>query len=423
MEPRKPPPRAGNLEQDYRPAPNSPLPHKRSKKKSPGRAFWTTLGGLVLSALLIGSAVAAGGLAGYYSGVRSQQAAATLAANISLEEQFNLAVEDLNAGRYEVARQRLDYILKIDPAYPGVAERLAEAMAVLYATATPTLFPPTTTSTPTVDPRPAQELLAQARANAAAGNWSASIDTLLALRKADSAFEVAKVDGLLFISLRQRGVDKIWQEGNLEGGIYDLALAARFAPLDAQANSAREAARLYLFGSSFWEVYPEQAVYWFSQAAAAAPNLTDGSGWTAAARYAEALIQYGDQFYARGDWCSAQEQYLLAIQAGAGGAGAKHDDAALKCSPPTAAATATGVAPTATPITPAPATTQPPVITTPPPAATTPPPVATTEPPVNTTEPPVETTEPPATTEPAVETTEPPAATDAPAEISPSPAP
>jgi len=45
---------------------------------------------------------------------------------------------------------------------------------------------------------------------------------------------------MLFISLRQRGVDKIWKEGDLEGGIYDLALAARFAPLDVQASSSRE---------------------------------------------------------------------------------------------------------------------------------------------------------------------------------------
>jgi TPR repeat protein len=63
-----------------------------------------------------------------------------------------------------------------------------------------------------------------------------------------------------------------WSQGNLEGGAYDLALAERFAPLDVQANSWRELARLYLFGSSFWEVMPEQAVYYFRKSLEMEPS-------------------------------------------------------------------------------------------------------------------------------------------------------
>lgn len=355
---------------------------------------------VVLTGGIVLLAGAGGAWAGYRTGLVERQAIATQVASLSLEEQYELALDDLNNERYDLARQRLEYILTVDPGYPGVSEPLAQAMAILYATATPTAVPPSPTPSPTPDLRPVQDLLAQGRALVAQLSWTEAIDTLLALRKADPAYETARVDGLLFISLRQRGFDQIWKNRNLEGGIYDLALAARFAPLDAQAASARELARLYLFGSAFWEVYPEQAANFFGQVAAAAPGLTDASGWTAAARYAEALVQWADQIAAGGDACEAQMKYEEAMRAGAQGASAKRDEAALRCSPPTEIPQPTSVSTTEPPL----ITTEPPVVTTEPPVETTEPPVETTEPPVETTEPPVETTEPP----PPVETTEPP---------------
>ena len=118
--------------------------------------------------------------------------------------------------------------------------------------------------------------------------------------------------------------------------MYDLSLAERFGPLDAQANSSRELARLYMIGSSFWEVYPEQAVNYFGQVAAAAPGLMDASGWTASERYRESLIQYGDQLATNKDWCNAQKQYELALAMRADeNLQATRNEVALKCSPPT----------------------------------------------------------------------------------------
>jgi hypothetical protein len=262
-----------------------------------------------------------------------------------------------------------------------------------------------------------QDLFSQAQSLVNSSQWDQAIDTLLAVRQADPAHQTARVDGMLFISLRQRGVEKIINLGNLEGGAYDLALAERFVPLDVQANSWRDLARLYLTGSSFWEVIPEQAVYYFSQVAAAAPGLRDSSGITAAERYRLALAQYGDQLAKNGDWCAAQEQYELSLTMGIDAAiQEKRDNAALQCSPPTAtpgdaSATPTPTLPVGetpsptTPFIPTPTNTQPVV----PPSATSPAP--TVPPPPATTEPP-----PPATTEPPLpETTEPPVASEPPA--------
>ena len=383
------------------PPPLKAAPKSRSRKKYSFVRFllWAVLFcGLVLFAIVLG------GLIGVQATAQSQHSTATAFSKTSLNEQFNLALQDITESRYEVARQRLEYVIAQDPSYPGVTEKMAEVMAILYATATPTAPAPTETATPTPDLRPVEDMFKQAQSLVAAQKWTEAIDTLVTLRKADPAYQTARIDGMLFISLRQRGVDKIWKDGDLEGGIYDLALAARFGPLDVQANSARELARLYVIGSSFWEVLPDQAITYFSQVAAAAPGLRDMSGWTASARYREVLIQYGDQLAAKKDWCNAQKQYELALSMGADAAlQDKASNAAIQCSPPTGTPTATGEIPTAT---------LPPYVSPSPTATTGSIPTITNTPQVNT---PTNTLPAPSDTpQPPTETPVPPTATETP---------
>lgn len=393
----------------------------------------------LLSLMLLIAATVIGALAGYQSGSQAKQAWELAQGKQAIQEQFDLGIQDLSAGRYDVARQRFEYVLSQDPSFPNATEKLAQAIQVLYATATPTDLPPTFTPTPTRDLQPIQDLLKQAQAFIADQDWSRAIDTLSALRDSDSNYQVTVVDGMLYLALRNRGVDNIMRNNDLEGGTYDLALAERFGPLDAEANQARNLARLYMYGSSFWEAYPEQAVYYFSQVAAAAPYLRDASGWTARERYRSALIQYGDQFAANEDWCKAQDQYELALAI-------RSDDklqetvanAVLKCSPPTETPTATAtftptltatitptieIVPSATPtlvLSPTPSPTQEqPTATTPPavtPATIVPPsdtPIPPTEPPPTETQvQPSETAPAPtATAEPVTDTPVPPTET------------
>lgn len=349
--------------------------------------------GMVLVALLIGS------FGGYQIGLKEQHATQTLFARSNLDEQFTLALQDIAEKRYQTAYERLDFIIRQDPGYPNATDRLAEVMAVLYVTATPTALPPTQSATPTPDLRPVAELFDQANTLFMNQKWTETLDTLTNLRKADLGYKTARVDGMMFISLRMRGFDKIWKYGDLEGGIYDLALAANFGPLDAQSLSARDLARLYLIGSSFWEVDPAQAIQYFSQVAAAAPGMIDASGWTASARYRAVVIQYADKLTAAGDWCNAQQQYELALTLGSDATTqAAAQNAALKCSPPLATPTGTGGIPTPTPS----ATPQPGIS----PTETSPViPTNTTIPPTNTNQPPTNTPEP--TTAPPTETSAP----------------
>jgi len=307
----------------------------RKESKSPKSKKFTWFWGLIFVICLL-LTISLSGLAGFQSGTRTRVDVETLVFEFTLSDQFKLGVQDLDAGRYEVALNRFEYIIKQDPNFPGVIEKMTAAMAVVYATATPSEPPPTSSPTPTRDLRPVKDLFEQARIFVNLQDWNNAIDTLTSLRKEDHVYNTTQVDGYLFISLRSRGVSKIWKEGNLVGGLYDLSLAERFGPLDVQAISARDLARLYVIGSSFWEVHPEEAVYYFSQVAAAAPGLRDASGWTANERYREALIQYGNLLTSNQEWCEATTQYELAIAIRLDNTlNETYQIAYLRCHPPT----------------------------------------------------------------------------------------
>jgi hypothetical protein len=308
------------------------------------RLFW-----VLLAVLLLGLGSATGALAAYRSAITTLREKQDFQTVLVLTEQFNRGMDDMEAGRFESARQRFEFIVSEDSKFPGAVEKLAEVEQILFATATPTptstLTPtPTATATltptPTLDPRPLQDLFAAAEDSINSGDWNRAIDTLLAMRSADPGFLPARVDGMLFLSLHSRGLDRILNSRDLEGGAYDLSLAENFGPLDSRATYAREMVRLYMYGSAFWEAYPEQAVYYFGQVASAAPYLTDASGWTASARYRASLVHYGDYLADQEEWCSAQSQYELALSYGFDeNLAEKAEDAAYECSPPTATPT------------------------------------------------------------------------------------
>jgi tetratricopeptide (TPR) repeat protein len=265
--------------------------------------LWVFLAVLVLVLIAGGSA-----FAGYNSAIDQRtHYQSTLVAG-EAANQYVLAQQDIALGNYDRARQRLEYIIKLDPNYPNASEQLAFVLTQQRITATPT-FVPTPTLTPTPDYRSRDDLFSEAQNLLIGRDWNGTIDTLLLLRKNYPDYMAVKVDDMLFVALRNRGIDKIAQLHDLEGGNYDLTLAERFGPLDSEARNWRDWADLYIRGASFWDVDWAQAVYYFSQLASAAPNLSDTSGWTASNRYMDALLGYGDWFASHEQWCDAQAQY------------------------------------------------------------------------------------------------------------------
>ena len=287
--------------------PETPPDISKRPKGSRAWIWWSLLGIIVLLLIALGSVYL-----GYQSAIQKRLSFQSTQVASDAQAQFDLGVQDQQAGHYDLARQRFEYVMQIDPNFPGITEKLAEAMVAMISTATPTIAP-TPTLTPTPDTRGREELFTQAQASLLASDWSTTIDTLLTLRKRDPTFMAVKVDGMLFVALRNRGVDKIARQADLEGGTYDLALAERFGPLDVEARNWRDWATLYVRGASFWDVDWAQAVYYFGQLVQIAPNLVDGSGYTAFERNILALLGYGDWFARQGMFCEAQQQYEAAL--------------------------------------------------------------------------------------------------------------
>ncbi len=266
----------------------------------------------VLGVLLI---AASSTFAGYQSGISDRKSAEATQVSAVADEQYALGMLDMEAKHYDLARQRFEYVIQINPNYPGVTEQLALVLLEINTTATPTQKPtPTITATP--DMRGVEDLFVQAQTDLANQDWTNAVNTLLSLRKADPNYQPVWIDDMLYVAYRNRGKDKILKDGNLEGGIYDLTQAEQIGPLDADAKGYLTWSRLYITGASFWEIDWGQAVYFFAQVAPALPNLRDGSGWTATERYRIALIGYGDFLADNEDWCAARIQYETSLSLG-----------------------------------------------------------------------------------------------------------
>lgn len=315
------------------------------RKKKPRRFVWI-LGGIVLMLFL----AVAGGYFGYREAIRIRMQNQDDQIAMVATTQYQLGVSEMDAGNYEMARKRFEYVISIAPSFPGAAESLTEVMLKMAMVSTPTPVVevgPAPTATP--DLRGAEAIFNQAVQVYRGQDWNATIDTLDALRDEDIDYRSLEVDGMYYMALRFRGIQKIVQEGNLEGGMYDFSQAERYGPIDTQAEQYRTWARYYLTGSSFWDVDWPKAIDYFYQVYSALPNLRDGSGWTATERYRKASIAYGDQLVAAGEYCMARDQYRNALSLGDDQLLAPTATAVqLICQPPTATPEPTVIVPTAT---------------------------------------------------------------------------
>jgi len=294
-------------------------PHKPKKKFFERRSGWFILGGILVVVIL-----AIGGATGAARGINDRLSVAETQAAPRIQSQLDGARQDIEEGRYEVALGRLDWILEemteflTEEELAEIGELYSQTLLKIETFKTPTPQPsPTPTVpafTPTPDLRDVEELFATAQQQIEEGAWDEAIESLKALREKDLTFRTIQVDGMLYIALRNRGIQKILVDGSLEPGIYDLTLAERFAPLDSRAEGLRTWTRLYLTGASYWDVDWSQVVYYFSQVYPHLPNLRDGTFMTATERYRIGVIEYAEQLALARDFCLSQEYFGKALE-------------------------------------------------------------------------------------------------------------
>jgi tetratricopeptide (TPR) repeat protein len=257
---------------------------------------------IVFSVIIL--AVLASAAGGYAVGNKQGAEQREITLSQVVEEQFNLAVIDLEAGRFEIARQRLDYIRDLDPTYPQLADLLAQALVALNA--------PTGTPVPLISPTPnlapVRELFEQAEAALAEEDWRLAIELLLGLRAKDSSYRPIEVDGMIFTALRNRGMQSI-ANGLMEEGLFDLSLASMFGPLDLYATHSQSLAEQYILANSYYGIDWAISTDLFSSLCA------QGATYDACFKYGNSAKFYGDLLYSIEDPCAAQVQYENSLNA------------------------------------------------------------------------------------------------------------
>jgi hypothetical protein len=116
---------------------------------------------------------------------------------------------------------------------------------------------------------------------------------------------------MFYNAFRNRGVQRISEQGLLEEGIYDMSRAERFAPLDRDAGNWRAWAELYLQADSYMGLNWAKAAQYFAEVFAVAPYLRND----AYVKYATASQEYGEELIAAGDPCGAEAQFEQSLAA------------------------------------------------------------------------------------------------------------
>ncbi len=285
------------------PAPVTPTTSVTPNKLRPSRTL--SLLGLIFAASLLavlGVAIYAGFQAGNAQRVESLRATQMA----DLKTQFDLGLADLANRRYIAAATRFQYIVDIEPDYPGAAAKLAEVQALLNVTPTPAPSPAPTTP-PITSGNPA-EIYTRLERHSSEDNWDAVISEATRLLAVAPTYKPVETAGLLFKALRNRGLARI-QGDEMEAGIADLDQAARFSLLDDEARSHRAWARLYLAAKSYWAVNWAETAGILSQLHLLAPNFKDTTSLLR-----EATVKYAEQLAAAGQACEAATQYAAAQQ-------------------------------------------------------------------------------------------------------------
>jgi tetratricopeptide (TPR) repeat protein len=283
-----------------RPAPGSPL--TRFVRSVPG-AF-------LIIALSLAGVLALAATAGYYAGSSEHDRAAATAQAAELGRQFQLGLDDLSAGRPSLAVQRFEFILAINPAYPGAAQKLAEARAALppgVSTAQATDLP-SPTMIITVGPDTARQLFEAAQSAFSDKKWDEALQKIGALRVIDQNYERAAVHSMQFKALQFRAIAYI-DAGKLELGLADLDQASKMGSLTEDAQQHQQWAEIYIAGVSYWGLNWARTVETFQLLYKIAPYFRDTS-----TRLHDAQLAYARQLDAQGQPCDAVVHYSEALK-------------------------------------------------------------------------------------------------------------
>ena len=224
------------------------------------------------------------------------------------EEHCAAGLAHLENGEYELAVAELELTLRLVPDYQEAEEKLSEAKAKLEAQATPTAE---------IQKQVTADLFSQAQTFYDEGKWDDVVLTLERLRTLDPDYESEAVEELLFATYYDQGLELI-NEGRLEEALRYLDKALELKPAQEDVLKQRKLAALYLTAISYWGADWDKAITNFSELYSIEPEYIDVKQ-----RLYEACVNKGDLYADQDEWCSAEDQYALALEIKSDQAGEK----------------------------------------------------------------------------------------------------
>ena len=215
------------------------------------------------------------------------------------EQHYVAGLAHLENGEYELGVAELEQTLRLAPGYRDAQEKLGEAKAKLEVQATPTVE---------IRKQVAADLLDQAQTFYAEEKWDDVVLTLERLRALDPDYEPQAVEELLFATYYDQGLELI-NEGRLEEALRYLDKALELKPAQEDVLEQRKLAALYLTAISYWRADWDKAIANFYELYSIEPDYMD-----VIPRLYEAYVNKGDLYADQGEWCSAEDQYSLALE-------------------------------------------------------------------------------------------------------------
>lgn len=261
----------------------------------PRRTAPTWLKGLALVVILLLVVILVIGALGVYHGLQKRDRLTQETA----EQHYAAGLAHLENGEYELAVAELELTLRLVPDYQDAAEKLSEAKARLEAQETPTIE---------MHEQVAADLLNQAQTFYREGRWDDVVLALERLRVLDADYEPQAVEDLLFATYHDQGLALI-NEGRLEEALRYLDKALEVKPGQEDVLEQRKLAALYLTAISYWGADWDKAISNFLELYVINPEYMD-----VRQRLYDAYMNRGDLYADQHQWCSAEEQYVLAIE-------------------------------------------------------------------------------------------------------------
>ncbi|MGA9351674.1 MAG: hypothetical protein WBW48_23110 [Anaerolineae bacterium] len=259
------------------------------------RTASTWLKGLALFVILLLVALVSIGALGVYHGLQERRRLTQETA----EEHYAAGLAHLENGEYELAVAELELTLRLVPDYQDAQEKLSEAKVKLEAQETPTVE---------MHKQVAADLFSQAQTFYEEGKWEDVVLVLERLQALDAGYEPEAVADLLFATYYDQSVELI-NAGRLEEALRYLDKALELKPAHEDVLRQRKLAALYLTAISYWGADWDKAITNFHELYSIEPGYMDVKQ-----RLYDAYVNKGDLYAAQYEWCSAEEQYTLALE-------------------------------------------------------------------------------------------------------------